>query len=192
VGGATSGTGGTLGGMGGSAGSIAGSGGTGGQPPVTCGGDGDCAQDEYCKKNSCDAATGTCTARPLSCTGEDAVLSPVCGCDQMTYYTRCVAAREGVNVAASGQCGTGSPCTRTGGSGDSCSPQRNRAACYRERLNCSGTAPNDGVCWVLPDECPTEDAANLYCNVGGTPQCQGLCEALESKLPLVMNSSQCQ
>jgi len=185
------------GGMGGSAGAgMGGAGGgtagTGGQPPVTCGGDGECAANEYCKKSSCDAATGTCSVRPASCTGDDATLAPVCGCDKFTYYTACVAAREGVNVATSGECGTGSPCTRAGGSGDSCSPHRNRAACYRTRLSCAGMAPNEGVCWVLPDTCPQEDAAHLYCNAGGTPECHGLCEALESKFPLVMNSNQCK
>lgn len=179
------------GGMGGIAG-IAGVAGSGGSPPLTCGGDGDCAPSEYCKKASCDATTGTCTVRPVSCTsGADAEFNPVCGCDQMTYYTKCVAAREGVNVASTGECSTGSPCTRTGGSGDSCMPHRNRAACYRTRANCGGTAPNEGVCWVLPDVCPQEDAAHLYCNQGGTPECHGLCDALESKYPLVMNSNQC-
>lgn len=171
-----------------------GTGGTGGQP-ATCGADHDCAPAEYCKKSSCDAATGVCTKRAMSCTGNDAALNPVCGCDHMTYYTACVAAHEGVNVASSGACSTGAAtCNRTDG-GASCSPTRARAACYRTRSTNScntGSPPNDGVCWVLPETCPTEPKTEQDCNNGDTPICRGLCEALEKNRPLIRNASQCQ
>ncbi|HWP08485.1 MAG TPA: hypothetical protein VNN72_22235 [Polyangiaceae bacterium] len=185
------GTGGTS--VGGTGGTGAGTGGTSGQPGV-CDADGDCASTEYCKKSSCDAAMGTCTERPASCTGNNATLNPVCGCDHMTYYTACVAAHEGINVASSGACGSGAAtCNRYEG-GSSCSPMRARAACYRTRStnSCnSGSPPNDGVCWVLPETCPTEAKLELDCNNGDTPICRGLCDALEKNRPLIRNSTQC-
>jgi hypothetical protein len=167
--------------------------GTGGQPDA-CDADDDCATSEYCKKSSCDAAKGTCTEKPASCTGTSAALNPVCGCDHMTYYTACVAAQEGVNVASSGACGSGAAtCNRIDG-GSSCSPERARAACYRTRSTNScntGSPPNEGVCWVLPETCPTEETLELDCNNGGTPICRGLCDALEKNRPLIRNSNQC-
>jgi len=172
--------------------SHAGTGGTG--QPTTCGGDGECSSSEYCKKSSCDAATGVCTARATSCTGSDAALNPVCGCDHMTYYTACVAAHEGINVASSGACESGAiTCNRYDG-GSSCMPTRARAACYRTRSTNScntGSAPNDGVCWVLPETCPTETKKEQDCNNGGTPLCRGLCDALENNRPLIRNASSC-
>jgi len=191
TGGGSGGVGGGGAGMGGSAGSTAGSGNTGGQPG-TCEDDGDCSSAQYCKKATCDAATGVCTLRATACVGVDATLNPVCGCDHMTYYTACVAAHEGVNVATSGECQSGAAtCSRTAGSGDSCNPHRDRAACYRTRTTCnSSSSPDEGVCWVLPETCPDEDAAQLDCN-NGEPECVGLCDALERKRPIVRNSSSC-
>jgi hypothetical protein len=176
-------------GMSGSGGTSAGAGGI--SSSDSCSDDGACSGGRYCKKESCDAPTGVCATKPSSCTGADAEFTPVCGCDHMTYYTACVAAREGVNVAQSGECtGTTVPCTRTGGSGSSCSPARSHAACYRTRSSCNGAAPDAGVCWVLPDECPNEKAENTYCNLGN-PVCVGLCEGLADNDPLWRNSSSC-
>jgi len=191
VGGGSGGLGGSSGGIGGIGGSAGSTGGKGGQPG-TCEDDETCAPNQYCKKTSCDAATGTCTPRGGPCAGPDAALNPVCGCDHLTYYTACVAAHEGVNVAASGECQAGAAtCSRIAGSGDSCEPHRARAACYRTRSVCnSSAAPDEGVCWVLPETCPDEDEAQLDCN-NGSPTCRGLCDALEQKRPVIRNSSQC-
>lgn len=191
-GGSTGGTGGSAGGTGGSAGSTAGSGNTGGQPG-NCEDDGDCpSTSQYCKKTSCDAATGTCTQRATACVGADATFAPVCGCDHMTYYTACVASHQGVNVTTSGECGSGAAtCSRNAGSGASCDPHRDRAACYRTRNLCNtASAPDEGVCWVLPETCPDEDEDQLDCN-NGDSLCRGLCDALEQKRPVVRDSAQC-
>jgi hypothetical protein len=187
TGGSAAGNGGT-GGTGGTGGSAAGNGGTGGQPGCTD--DDGCSDSQYCKKSTCDAPTGVCTARATACTGSNATFSPVCGCDHMTYYTLCVAAREGVNVAASGECssGTAATCSRNAGSGDSCQPHRDRAACYRTRDACNASpAPDEGVCWVLPESCPDEDENQRDCN-NGSPLCRGLCDALENKRPIIRDA----
>jgi hypothetical protein len=190
--GATSGAGGLGGtsGIGGAGSSNAGSGGT---SAVTCSDDNGCGSGEFCAKSSCNATSGHCKAKPAMCTGTNATFTPVCGCDHMTYYSPCVADREGVNVASQGECGSnGAACTRSGGGGQSCSPARAHAACYRPRTSCSGVASNDGVCWVLPDVCPTEPQVNRYCAVvGGTPSCLGLCEGLAAEDPLWRDSNMC-
>ena len=49
-----------------------------------------------------------------------------------------------------------------------------------------------GVCWVLPDPCPTEDKVNYYCNTtGGSGQCMGLCEILTAEDAVWRDSSKC-
>jgi hypothetical protein len=184
---------GTSGSAGSGAAGNAGSGGSGGAPGTVCEDADDCESDEYCAKESCGADTGTCAPRPESCTGEQAVFSPVCGCDWMTYYTACVAAREGVSVRSSGECsGSSRPtCNRDDG-GDSCSPQRKGARCYRPRMGCEGTSSSMGVCWVLPDECPEEEKVNTYCGgTSGDAECVGLCEVLDREDAVFRNSPAC-
>jgi hypothetical protein len=155
--------------------------GTGGVPPQTCGDDGDCADTEYCKKATCNATSGECKTRPDTCVGTDATFVPVCGCDHMTYFSPCVAAREGINVLSDGECTDNQQptCTRADG-GASCDPPRKNARCYRPRVGCGGSSPTEGVCWVLPDECPVEEKVNVYCGGStGNAECVGLCEILD-------------
>jgi len=51
----------------------------------------------------CGAAdqTGTCQPTPGACTR---IYKPVCGCDDHTYPTECVAHASGVSVAHEGEC----------------------------------------------------------------------------------------
>lgn len=182
------------GGISGSAGTNA-SGGTGGTPPPVCRSGADCSTTEYCKKSSCAAETGECAPRPEACKGTDAVFAPVCGCDAMTYFSACVAAREGTNVASNGECNTatGVACTRTAG-GDSCSPTRKLARCYRPRTDCNQASPSTGTCWVLPDECPANEPKDAYYCRGtaGEAACVGLCEVLNREDSMVRNATQCK
>jgi hypothetical protein len=160
----------------------AGMSGSGGMPG-DCRLDTDCDDSEYCKKASCSAESGHCTARGPECRGDDAVFDPICGCDGITYWNACVIEREGFNVAMAGECtGNNRPtCTRAAG-GDSC-PERFHAHCYRPVEMCGDPSPTSGVCWVLPDECPeNEPQTQRYCGgTDGEMRCIGLCEVIEAE-----------
>jgi hypothetical protein len=169
--------------------SNAGAGGT--SSSVTCSNDNGCQPTQFCSKSACNAPTGVCKTKPLQCAGTDAVFAPVCGCDHMTYYSPCVADREGTNVASQGECtGMTVSCTRADG-GASCKPARALARCYRPRDSCTGTSAATGVCWVMPDECPNEPQVNRYCNLGGTPSCVGFCEGISNEYPIWPDSNLC-
>lgn len=65
----------------------------------------DCASRSlYCAKTLGDCeGTGVCTLIPRVCAD---VRDPHCGCDGTTYASACLAAADGVNVAARGACDT--------------------------------------------------------------------------------------
>lgn len=74
----------------------------------TCGGllGATCAKSEYCNfpvATACGSGdqTGTCTRIPEIC---DAIADPVCGCDNVTYSSECVAASKGTSVLHKGAC----------------------------------------------------------------------------------------
>jgi len=66
-----------------------------------CQSNNDCASEDFCAKNSCDATDGTCTKKIELCT---ALYDPVCGCDNQTYGNSCSANNAGVNVKSDGEC----------------------------------------------------------------------------------------
>jgi hypothetical protein len=70
--------------------------------PVACHDNGDCSNDEFCKKRvgRC-YAEGVCAERPQVC---PLYVSEVCGCDGETYDNECSAAAAGTSLASSDAC----------------------------------------------------------------------------------------
>jgi hypothetical protein len=171
----------------------AGNGGTGGRPPGTCSDEDDCDDADYCKKSSCDAAMGSCVPVGPICVGDDAVFEPVCGCDGITYYNTCTIEHDGINVASMGECtGNNRPtCTRDNGGYDC--PPREHARCYRPVEMCGDPSPVEGVCWVLPTECPeNEPVSERYCGgTAGSARCIALCEVIDAENSFRRNSPTC-
>lgn len=65
-----------------------------------------CSASEYCAKPKgvCDRGTGYCNALP----GDDSfcpdIIAQVCGCDNVTYNSACLATKAGVNIVHDGEC----------------------------------------------------------------------------------------
>ncbi len=81
--------------------------------PRACGGllDLQCAQTEYCAytiEQMCGAGDqeGICSPRPEACAldVDTLVYDPVCGCDNQTHGSACIAASAGVSVLHAGEC----------------------------------------------------------------------------------------
>jgi hypothetical protein len=65
-----------------------------------------CPTGQFCSYKAgdfCGAADamGTCASRPQVCT---MIYAPVCGCDDKTYSSSCVAASAGISVSSNGAC----------------------------------------------------------------------------------------
>ncbi|MCK4781398.1 hypothetical protein KAS79_00525 [Candidatus Parcubacteria bacterium] len=72
---------------------------------VVCAGncrlDNDCADSEFCDYFPCDLEAGTCTEIPTICSS---IISPVCGCDSVTYDNDCLRKRNRVFKNYDGPC----------------------------------------------------------------------------------------
>lgn len=146
-----------------------------------CESDADCAvPGMYCDRSEtgCRSSVGFCRAMPLlSCSS---AFSPVCGCDGLTYFNECLAAKEGASLSGTGECrDPRSRCVPT-------VPCRVRPSshgvvvCARVAARCGppGSAPPPGVCLFMPTNCSGEARACQEQNV-----CLNLCEALQSGQP---------
>jgi hypothetical protein len=102
----------------------------------TCG---ECADEEFCLLEECNANQGTCASKPTMC---NRMYAPICGCDGQDYSNECIAHSEGVSVAHEGEC------VRQQSSCEDCSDEE---FCLLE--NCDDT---NGVCTDIPQFCSME------------------------------------
>jgi hypothetical protein len=117
----------------------------------------DCDAGYYCAKTTCAAQSGTCTLPPLSC--DTAPEGPVCGCDNVTYFSNCLAEQNGAPSYTDGEC------------------LQNPVLCGGPNPQCPGNAicaqlfdlPGDydhcegpGRCWVIPAQCPTAPSTDRW------------------------------
>jgi hypothetical protein len=145
----------------------------------------DCAIDEYCQKERCDANTGRCARRPTICTPDPA---PVCGCDGITYYNDCLRQQSGVAAAFLGDCPR-EIALRCGGAMALTCP----ASSFCARLVPAGvTCPSEllGTCWVIPECDPSvprggERFAACEDDVDQDERCVDACRAIRSERPHV-------
>lgn len=104
-----------------------------------------CPQGWYCNAPTC--AAGVCVQRPAS---DGPTRTPVCGCDDVTYWNASVAALAGMSVKAQGECKAPKTCAEMGAkcsAGAKCNYHLpNGGAC--------GALNHSGTCWMLPKQCP--------------------------------------
>jgi hypothetical protein len=158
---------------------------------VGCRGPDDCAAGELCEKRACADARGLCMPIPRLCT--DAHLSPVCGCDGITYFNDCLRRRSGIASARP------EPCEQTA---QRCVSEREQpcpepAVCGRLPPRISIGSPGvrcepeePGQCWVVPVSCDRTLPGDRFGTCDGTLQCLDLCSALRSGQALTL-SMQC-
>ena len=97
-------------------------------------------------------STGECVVRGRVC---DAVLDPVCGCDQKTYGNDCEAHGAGVSIAKHGACAAGQNVD--------CDDRAGKVTCKKARPMCpEGQVPTVvDTCWgdcVAIDQCVCKEA----------------------------------
>jgi hypothetical protein len=127
-----------------------------------------CPDKHYCSfalDAHCGASdmTGTCKPIPELCTME---FAPVCGCDDKTYSSACVAARSGISVASKGACpgdsgsaiADGKTCGTRGVPGE-CA--KGSYCAYKSQC---GATDAGGKCTKKPEICPNLVAPVCGCD----------------------------
>jgi len=116
-----------------------------------------CATGEFCSRaeGACASdAAGVCEPTPTSC---PPVVDPVCGCDDVTYSSACVANALNVAVAATGACEPDRACGTT-----TSLPCLTGEFCERAVGTCATDA--EGVCTATPTSCPVESLPVCGCD----------------------------
>jgi hypothetical protein len=133
----------------------------GGAPPapIRCVTYKDCPNDSYyCSMTECGAPSGTCTLPPLNC--DTAPYDPVCGCDDVTYFSNCLREVNGIPSYTDGECLMN---PRLCGVPNSM-PCPSYATCAQlhelPQDHCQEQEP--GRCWVVPAQCPTTTSPDRW------------------------------
>jgi hypothetical protein len=149
-----------------------------------------CAERLYCSyaiEAHCGAGdmSGTCKPIPEMCTME---FAPVCGCDDKTYPSACVAGRSGISVGRAGAC----PGDSASGiaEGKLCGTRGVPGECA-EGLYCAyrsqcGATDAGGKCTKKPTACPHLRAPVCGCD---QQRYDNACEAARSGVSVAANGA---
>lgn len=153
-----------------------------------------CPDGEFCSADSCDAISGTCLTKPLTC---DTTLSlpPTCGCPSgLGYLNDCFRKQHGdsssttnlttckailCTTAAEGSCPTGAYCALYYYQGCATPPE---------------PRARNGLCVILPsDPCPgTGTGFPLnFVSCGTTSGCMDYCTAIRQRAPFSLATQTC-
>lgn len=143
-----------------------------------------CPTGSWCEPvTACSPTTGTCKPKP---TLTNAV-SPVCGCDNITYFNASLAAAANVGTKTSGICPTATAlkCDENEKcpSGAVCNLNHANVACLDQQV--------DHTCWFIPSNCnPNDPKSFRSCDSGGG-QCITACNALKNEKNFYQPTSGC-
>ena len=146
----------------------------------------DCPPGTYCDKSSCDAYSGTCELFPAECPNDE---DPFCGCvDGITYFNDCLRKASAIAASSPGSCRLAVASTCAGPQNGVCP---DGAVCGQ----LLGTNPSDcasdaeGICWVLPAQCPTSDPNEWDPCPSNGPRCLDTCTAIRNGGPYIRGLS---
>ena len=158
--------------------------------PPACAKNEDCNDTDFCKKDGCDALTGTCTPRRADCPTDEG--HAVCGCSGTTYWNDCVAGSSGDNIRALNEC----PMDEAQGchSSAACTvPGAYCALLFFKGNPCDPAPPQSGKCWRLPDGlCDTHPGPGPWTQcIGSQHICVDRCSAIRSGFVAVQFAMGC-
>jgi hypothetical protein len=122
----------------------------------------------FCEDPQCVPGAGKC--KPLPKTQKSAQ-SPVCGCDEVTYWNDSVAASHGMSFGGLGPCvASAKSCAHS----NDCPKDTH---CHIFAFTCP---PNGGgTCWALPDDCGKTSEKAEDCD----QNCNLVCEMIRQDTP---------